>query len=97
MATTQDPIEQVLEKLGGLGVPVDTIGDKAKGLIGQVGSLNPDELLEQVTAIDFQQLDFGEMLSELKQKVDSLDPALRVPVMAAAGFVAARLIRWVIR
>jgi hypothetical protein len=97
VATTQDPIEQVLGKLGEFGVPVDELGDRAKGIISQVGSLDPGELVEQVGAIDLSQLDIGEMLGELKDKVDSLDPALRVPVMLAAGFVGARVIRWIIR
>ena len=97
MATTQDPIEQVLGKLGEFGVPVDEIGDKAKGLIGQVGSIDPGAIIEQVGSIDFAALDFGEMLGELKDKVESLDPALRVPVMIAAGFVGARIVRWVIK
>jgi hypothetical protein len=78
-------------------VPVDELGDRAKGIISQVGSLDPGELVEQVGAIDLSQLDIGEMLGELKDKVDSLDPALRVPVMLAAGFVGARVIRWIIR
>jgi hypothetical protein len=97
VATTQDPIEQVLGKLGEFGVPVDEIGDKAKGLISQVGSMDPGAMVEQVSSIDFTQLDVGEMLGELKDRVDNLDPALRVPVMVAAGFVAARVVRWVIR
>ena len=33
MATTQDPIEQVLVKLEDLGIPVTEIGQKAAGLI----------------------------------------------------------------
>lgn len=97
MATTQDPIEQVLDKLGEFGVPVGEIGDRAKGLIGQVGSMDPGAVVEQVGSIDFSQLDVGEMLGELKDKVDNLDPALRVPVMVAAGFVGARIVRWIIR
>ncbi|MDX6691159.1 MAG: hypothetical protein QOG15_2616 [Solirubrobacteraceae bacterium] len=97
MATTQDPIEQVLGKLGEFGVPVGEIGDKAKGLIAQVGSMDPGAVVEQVGAIDLSQLDVGEMLGELKDRVDNLDPALRVPVMVAAGFVAARVVRWIIR
>jgi len=97
VATTQDPIEQVLDKLGEFGVPVDEIGDKAKGLIGQVGSMDPGALMEQVGSINFSELDLGEMLGELKDKVDNLDPALRVPVMVAAGFVGARVLRWIIR
>ena len=30
-------------------------------------------------------------------KVDELDPALKVPVMLAAGFVGARVVRWIVR
>jgi hypothetical protein len=97
VATTQDPIEQVLGKLGEFGLPVGEIGDKAKGLISQVGSMDTDAMMEQVTSIDFKQLDITEMFSELKDKVEGLDPALRVPVMVAAGFVGARILRWVIR
>jgi hypothetical protein len=97
VATTQDPIEQVLDKLGEFGVPVGNISDKAKGLISQVGSMDPGAVVEQVGAIDLNQIDIGEMLSELKDKVESLDPALRVPVMVGAGFVAARVVRWIIR
>lgn len=97
MDTTQDPIEQVLEKLGGFGVPIDLIGDRAKGMIAMAGSLNPEELIEQVGSIDMTKIDVGEMLGELKGRVEALDPALRVPVMVAAGFVAARVVRWVAR
>lgn len=97
MATTQDPIEQMLEKLGEFGVPVGEIGDRAKGLIGQVGSMDPGAVVEQVGALDLSQFDIGEMVGELKERVENLDPALRVPVMVAAGFVAARVVRWVIR
>ncbi len=97
MATTQDPIEQMLGKLGDLGVPVAEIGQKAAGLIAQVQTLDPNEMIEQVGAIDPKQIDFGEILNELKTKVEGLDPALKVPVFAAGGFVAARLVRWIIR
>ncbi len=97
MATTQDPIEQAIEKLGEFGVPVAEIGARAKGIIGQVGSMDPGEVVEQVGSIDFRQLDVGEMLGEVKDRVDALDPAFRVPVMVAAGFVAARVVRWIIR
>jgi hypothetical protein len=37
------------------------------------------------------------MLAELKSKYDDLDPALRVPVAIAAGFVGARVVRWIVR
>ncbi|CAA9522030.1 MAG: hypothetical protein AVDCRST_MAG67-3435 [uncultured Solirubrobacteraceae bacterium] len=94
---TQDPIEQALDKLGALGVPVSEIGEKAGALVGQLGSLDPFEILDQVTSIDPSQLDVGEMLAELKSKYDDLDPALKVPVAVAAGFVGARVVRWIVR
>ena len=97
MATTQDPIEQVLGKLGDLGIPVADIGQKAAGLIAQVQTMNPGEMIEQVGAIDPKEIDFGEILGEMRSKVEGLDPALKLPVLAAGGFVAARVIRWVIR
>jgi len=97
VATTQDPIEQVLGKLGEMGVPVAEIGQRAAGLIAQVGTLNPDAMIEQIGAIDPKQIDFTEILGELKAKVDDLDPALKIPVLAAGGFVAARVVRWIIR
>lgn len=94
---TQDPIEQALDKLGALGVPVNDIGEKAGALAGQLGSFDLFEILDQVTAIDPSQLDVGEMLAELKSRYDGLDPALKVPVAIAAGFVGARVVRWVVR
>lgn len=97
MATTQDPIEQVLGKLGDLGIPVTEIGQRAAGLIAQVQTMNPGEMIEQVGAIDPKQIDFGEILGEMKSKVEGLDPVLKLPVLAAGGFVAARVVRWVIR
>jgi hypothetical protein len=97
VATTQDPIEQALEKLGEFGIPVEALGARAKGLMAQAGSIDPGEMVEQIGAIDLKQLDIGEMLGELKDRVDALDPALRVPIMAVAGFAAARVIRWIIR
>lgn len=97
MATTQDPIEQVLGKLGDLGVPVAEIGQKAAGLFAQAKTINPGEMIEQVGAIDPKQIDFGEIFGELREKVDSLDPALKIPILAAGGFAAARVLRWVIR
>ena len=97
VATTQDPIEQALDKLGQLGVPVGEIGDRAKGIIAQARSFDPTDVAEQVGSIELSQIDVGEMLGELKQRVDALDPALRVPVMLAAGFVAARVVRWIVR
>jgi hypothetical protein len=94
---TQDPIEQALDKLGALGVPVNDIGEKAGAIVGQLGSFDLFEILDQVTSIDPSQLDVGEMLAELKSKYDDLDPALKVPVAIAAGFVGARVVRWVVR
>lgn len=97
MATTQDPIEQVLDKLGGLGIPVAEIGQRAAGLLATAKTIDPNEMIEQVGAIDPKQIDFGEILGEIKTKVDGLDPALKIPVLAAGAFVAARVVRWVIR
>ena len=93
----QDPIEQALEKLGSLGVPVHDIGDRAAGLVGQLSSLDIFEIADQLGSIDLSQLDVGEILGELKAKVDALDPALKIPVMVAAGFVGARVVRWIVR
>lgn len=97
VATTQDPIEQMLGKLGDWGVPVSEIGTRASGLIAQARGMDPFEMIEQVEAIDVKQIDVGEILGELKTKFDDLDPALKVPLLAAGGFVAARVVRWVIR
>jgi hypothetical protein len=94
---TQDPIEQALDKLGALGVPVDDIGQKAGALVGQLSSFDLFEVLDQVTSIDPSQIDVGDMLAELKSKYDDLDPALKVPVAIAAGFVGARVVRWIVR
>jgi hypothetical protein len=94
---TQDPIEQALDKLGALGVPVEDIGQKAGALVGQLGSFDLFEVLDQVTSIDPSQIDVGDMLAELKSKYDDLDPALKVPVAIAAGFVGARVVRWIVR
>jgi len=94
---TQDPIEQALEKLGSMGVPIHDIGEKAAGLVGQLGSFDLFEIVDQLGAIDPAQFDFGEIFEELKSKVDDLDPALKVPVMLAAGFVGARVVRWIVR
>ena len=79
-SVTQDPIEQALDKLGSLGVPVTEIGEKAGALVGQFGSFDLFEIIDQVGAIDPTQIDVGEMLGELKAKFDELDPALKVPV-----------------
>jgi hypothetical protein len=94
---TQDPIEQALEKLGSFGVPVNEIGDRVGGLVGQIGTLDPMDLMEQIGSIDPSQLDVGAMLGEAKERFDALDPALRVPLMLAAGFVGARVVRWIVR
>jgi hypothetical protein len=94
---TQDPIEQALDKLGSLGVPVNDIGERAAGLVGQLGSFDLFEIVEQLGSIDPSQLDVGEILGELKARVDELDPALKIPVLLAAGFVGARVVRWIVR
>lgn len=94
---TQDPIEQAIEKLGSYGVPVNEIGDRVGGLVGQLSALDPDEVMEQIGSIDPKQLDVGAMVAEAKDKFDALDPALRVPLMVAAGFVGARVVRWIVR
>jgi hypothetical protein len=96
-SVTQDPIEQALDKLGSLGVPVTEIGEKAGALVGQLGSFDLFDVLDQVTSIDPAQIDVGEILAELKEKFDELDPALKVPVAVAAGFVGARVVRWIVR
>ena len=96
-SVTQDPIEQALDKLGSLGVPVNEIGERAAGLVGQLGSFDLFDIVEQLGSIDPSQLDVGEILGELKSKVDELDPALKIPVMLAAGFVGARVVRWIVR
>jgi len=94
---TQDPIEQALEKLGSFGVPVNEIGDRVSGLVGQIGTLDPMDLMEQIGSIDPKQLDVGAMLGEAKERFDALDPALRVPLMLVGGFVGARVVRWIVR
>jgi hypothetical protein len=96
-SVTQDPIEQALDKLGSLGIPVNDIGERAAGLVGQLGSFDLFDIVDQLGSIDPSQIDFGEILGELKSKVDELDPALKVPVMLAAGFVGARVVRWIVR
>jgi len=96
-SVTQDPIEQALEKLGSLGVPVNEIGERAAGLVGQLGSIDLFEMIDNLGSIDPSQVDIGEILGELKAKVDELDPALKIPVMLAAGFVGARVVRWIVR
>jgi hypothetical protein len=96
-SVTQDPIEQALDKLGSLGIPVNDIGERAAGIVGQLGSFDLFDIVDQLGSIDPSQLDFGEIFGELKSKVDDLDPALKVPVMLAAGFVGARVVRWIVR
>lgn len=94
---TQDPIEQVLDKLGSFGVPVTEIGEKTGALMGQFGSFDLFEIMDQVTGLDPSQIDVGEVLGELKAKFDEFPPELKVPVMLAAGFVGARVVRWIVR
>ncbi|MEJ7825384.1 MAG: hypothetical protein WKF48_08130 [Solirubrobacteraceae bacterium] len=94
---TQDPIEQAIEKLGSYGVPVNEIGERVGGLVGQLGALDPNDVMEQIGSIDPSQLDVGAMAGEAKERFDALDPALRVPLMIAAGFVGARVVRWIVR
>ena len=96
-SVTQDPIEQALDKLGSLGIPVNDIGERAAGIVGQIGSFDLFDIVDQLGSIDPSQLDVGEILGELKAKVDELDPALKIPVMVAAGFVGARVVRWIVR
>src|SRR3954454_22953773 len=71
-SVTQDPIEQALEKLGSYGVPVNEIGERVGGLVGQIGALDPLEIMEQLGSIDPKQLDFGEMIGEAKERFDAL-------------------------
>lgn len=94
---TQDPIEQALDKLGSFGVPVNEIGARAGAIVRQLRSVDLFEILDQVTSIDPSQIDVGEILGELKSEYDALDPALKVSVAVAAGFVGARLVRWIVR
>ena len=94
---TQDPIEQALEKLGSLGLPVTEIGEKAGAIFGNLGSFDLFEIVDQVGSIDPTQIDVGEVLGELKARFDELEPAMKVPVAVAAGFVGARVVRWIVR
>ncbi|MDP2711911.1 MAG: hypothetical protein Q8O56_11890 [Solirubrobacteraceae bacterium] len=73
------------------------IGEKAGAIFGQLGSFDLFEIVDQVGAIDPSQLDVGEILGEMKAKYDELDPALKVPVAIVAGFVGARVVRWIVR
>ena len=94
---TQDPIEQALDKLGTLGLPVTEIGERAGALFGSLGSIDLFEIVDQVGSIDPTEIDVGEILGELKAKFDELEPAMKVPVAIAAGFVGARVVRWIVR
>jgi hypothetical protein len=94
---TQDPIEQALDKLGSLGLPVTEIGEKAGAIFGQLGSFDLFEIVDQVGAIDPTQINIGEIFAELQAKYEELDPALKVPVAIAAGFIGARVVRWIVR
>lgn len=96
-SVTQDPIEQALDKLGSLGLPVTEIGEKAGAILGQFGSFDLFEIVDQVGAIDPSQINVGEIFAELQAKYDELDPALKVPVAIAAGFIGARVVRWIVR
>ena len=96
-SVTQDPIEQALDKLGSLGLPVTEIGEKAGAIFGQLGSFDLFEIVDQVGAIDPTQLNVGEIFAELQAKYEELDPALKVPVAIAAGFIGARVVRWIVR
>ncbi len=96
-SVTQDPIEQALEKLGSYGVPVNEIGERVGGLVGQIGALDPLEIMEQLGSIDPKQIDVGEMIGEAKERFDELDASLKVPLMLVAGFVGARVVRWIVR
>ena len=96
-SVTQDPIEQALDKLGSLGLPVTEIGEKAGAIFGQLGSFDLFEIVDQVGAIDPTQINIGEIFAELQAKYDELDPALKVPVAIAAGFIGARVVRWIVR
>jgi hypothetical protein len=96
-SVTQDPIEQAIEKLGTYGVPVEEIGQKAGALFGSLPSLDLFEIVDQVGSIDPSAIDIGEILGEVKARFDELEPAMKVPVAVAAGFVGARVVRWIVR
>jgi hypothetical protein len=76
---------------------VTEIGERVGGLVGQIGTLDPLDLMEQLGSIDPKQFDVGEMIGELQERFEALDPAVKVPVMLAAGFVGARVVRWIVR
>jgi hypothetical protein len=94
---TQDPIEQALDKLGSLGLPVTEIGEKAGAIFGQLGSFDLFAIVDQFGAIDPSQINIAEIVGELQSKYDELEPALKVPVAIAAGFIGARVVRWIVR
>ena len=96
-SVTQDPIEQVLDKLGSFGVPVTEIGEKTGALFGSLGSFDLFGMMDQAMAIDPSQLNVAEIVDELQNKFAELPPELKVPVMLAAGFVGARVVRWIVR
>lgn len=96
-SVTQDPIEQALDKLGSLGLPVTEIGEKAGAIFGQLGSFDLFAIVDQVGAIDPSQINIAEIVGELQAKYDELEPALKVPVAIAAGFIGARVVRWIVR
>lgn len=96
-SVTQDPIEQALDKLGSLGLPVTEIGEKAGAIFGQLGSFDLFEIVEQFGAIDPSQINIAEIVGELQSKFDELEPAMKVPVALAAGFIGARVVRWIVR
>ena len=96
-SVTQDPIEQALDKLGSLGLPVTEIGEKAGAIFGQLGSFDLFEIVEQFGAIDPSQINIAEIVGELQSKFDELEPAMKVPVAIAAGFIGARVVRWIVR
>ena len=96
-SVTQDPIEQALDKLGSFGVPVTEIGEKAGAMLGQRGSFDLFEIVDKGGSIDPSAIDIWEILGELKARFDELEPAMKVPVAVAAGFVGARVVRWIVR
>jgi len=54
-------------------------------------------MVDQLGGIDPSQLDVQEILGEVMSRFNELDPALKVPVAIAAGFVGARVVRWIVR
>lgn len=94
---TQDPIEQALDKLGSYGVPVAEIGQKVGGLYDMVSGLDPLDVVEQIGSIDPTQIDVGDMIGEAQARFEALDTSLKVPVLLVAGFIGARVVRWIVR